>query len=226
MTLNILLDMNLSPCWVARLETYGWNVVHWSSVGDPTARDTEIMVRARTNQHVVFTHDLDLRTMLALTHKAGPSVLQVRAENILPEQVEDLVADDRSHRDRRVAAHRAVGLHQRLMHPDQEERRQLQVRRLPGRDRAMLHEQEIGEGRAVLNQGRARRRLYIIQFQRLGARLQHAVQLLGADRVEVETADQSLGESGDSNGNGDLLTSGTALQGKSRRRNSAHKAPS
>lgn len=34
---------------------------------------------------IVFTHDLDFGTMLALTHAAGPSVLQVRAENILPD---------------------------------------------------------------------------------------------------------------------------------------------
>lgn len=91
MTLNILLDMNLSPRWVARLEAHGWNAVHWSSVGDPTARDIDIMAWARANQHVVFTHDLDFGTMLALSHEAGPSVLQVRAENILPEKVEGLV---------------------------------------------------------------------------------------------------------------------------------------
>ena len=91
MTLNILLDMNLSPRWVARLEAHGWTAVHWSSVGDPTARDTEIMAWARANQYVVFTHDLDFGTMLALSHETGPSVLQVRADNILPEELEDLV---------------------------------------------------------------------------------------------------------------------------------------
>ena len=91
MTLNIVLDMNLSPRWVARLAAHGWTAVHWSSVGEPTARDIEIMAWARANQHMVFTHDLDFGTMLALSHETGPSVLQVRAENILPEQVEDLV---------------------------------------------------------------------------------------------------------------------------------------
>ena len=40
---------------------------------------------ARNNQHVVFTHDLDFGTMLALSHEAGPSVLQVRTEDTLPD---------------------------------------------------------------------------------------------------------------------------------------------
>ncbi len=36
---------------------------------------------AAAHEYVVFTHDLDFGTMLALSHKAGPSVLQVRGEN-------------------------------------------------------------------------------------------------------------------------------------------------
>lgn len=46
---------------------------------------------AATHRYVVFTHDLDFGTTLALTHEAGPSVLQVRAENILPDYLESLV---------------------------------------------------------------------------------------------------------------------------------------
>jgi len=46
---------------------------------------------AVTHQCIVFTHDLDFGTMLALSHEAGPSVLQVRAGNILPDYLEDFV---------------------------------------------------------------------------------------------------------------------------------------
>jgi predicted nuclease of predicted toxin-antitoxin system len=42
---------------------------------------------ARTNGSVVFTHDLDFGTMLALTHAAGPSVIQVRGQNVLPDHL-------------------------------------------------------------------------------------------------------------------------------------------
>lgn len=39
---------------------------------------------ARVNGYIVFTHDLDVGTILALTQANGPSVVQLRAQNILP----------------------------------------------------------------------------------------------------------------------------------------------
>ncbi len=87
MRLKLLLDMNLSPEWVPMLREQGWEAVHWSTVGNPRAPDREMMDWAAANQYVVFTHDLDFGTMLALSHEAGPSVLQVRAENVLPDHL-------------------------------------------------------------------------------------------------------------------------------------------
>lgn len=42
--------------------------------------------------HAVFTHDLDFGTALALTHAGGPSVIQVRGQNVLPEHMISLAA--------------------------------------------------------------------------------------------------------------------------------------
>ena len=42
------------------------------------------MAWALANGYVVFTHDLDFGTMLALTHATGPSVLQVRGKTCCP----------------------------------------------------------------------------------------------------------------------------------------------
>jgi len=39
----------------------------------------------------VFTHDLDFGTLLALTRTSGPSVIQVRAHDVLPEHLEEVV---------------------------------------------------------------------------------------------------------------------------------------
>ena len=83
--------MNLSPEWVPVLQRHGWNAAHWSTVGDPGASDQDIMDWAVAHQYVVFTHDLDFGTMLALSHDSGPSVLQVRVENNLPDYLEDYV---------------------------------------------------------------------------------------------------------------------------------------
>lgn len=46
---------------------------------------------ARTNGYIVFTHDLDFGTMLALTQAESPSVVQVRTQNILPSHLAVLV---------------------------------------------------------------------------------------------------------------------------------------
>ncbi|MDZ7616726.1 MAG: DUF5615 family PIN-like protein, partial [Patescibacteria group bacterium] len=73
MSVRLVVDMNLSMEWVAELAAQGWSAVHWSTIGDPSAEDSVIMAWALANAHVVFTHDLDFGTMLALTHAAGPS---------------------------------------------------------------------------------------------------------------------------------------------------------
>jgi predicted nuclease of predicted toxin-antitoxin system len=87
MTLQILVDMNLSPDWTDWFTSQQWPAVHWSVVGDPKATDETIMAWARSHQHVVFTHDLDFGTLLALTNAAGPSVIQLRTQNVFPEHL-------------------------------------------------------------------------------------------------------------------------------------------
>lgn len=82
--MKLLLDMNLSPEWIRFLEQEGFEAVHWASVGSPTASDAEIMEWARQRGHVVFTHDMDFSALLAVTGANGPSVLQVRTQDVLP----------------------------------------------------------------------------------------------------------------------------------------------
>src|SRR5947207_1658998 len=84
MSVQLVVDMNLSVEWIAELAQHGWSAVHWSTAGDPRAEDSVIMAWALANRYVVFTHDLDFGTILALTHATGPSVLQVRCQNVCP----------------------------------------------------------------------------------------------------------------------------------------------
>ena len=91
MSIQILIDMNLSPDWVDELSKHGWASVHWSAIGDPRATNREIMDWARSNGYVVFTHDLDFGTMLALTHASGPSAIQVRGQDVLPDHMAPIV---------------------------------------------------------------------------------------------------------------------------------------
>jgi len=91
--MRLLVDMNLSPDWVAVLKSVGWEAIHWSTVGSPRAEDAEIMAWARVQKHVVFTHDLDFGTLLALTHAGSPSVIQVRTQDVTPADIGELVVN-------------------------------------------------------------------------------------------------------------------------------------
>lgn len=83
--IELVIDISLSPAWVDVFTTHGWPAVHWSTVGDPRAKDRVLMAWAREHGHVVFTHDLDFGALLALTRATGPSVIPVRAHDVLPE---------------------------------------------------------------------------------------------------------------------------------------------
>jgi predicted nuclease of predicted toxin-antitoxin system len=89
--MKIVLDMNLSPDWVAVLANAGYDAVHWSNVGDPRATDKTIMAWAAANKYVVFTHDLDFGAILANTQAKTPSVFQIRSQDILPDTAAPLV---------------------------------------------------------------------------------------------------------------------------------------
>ena len=75
-----LIDMNLSPLWIGFLADTGFESIHWSDVGEPSAPDTEIMDYASEHGLVVFTHDLDFGALLARRQTPQPSVIQIRTE--------------------------------------------------------------------------------------------------------------------------------------------------
>ena len=89
--MKILIDMSLSPEWRATFEVHGFEAKHWSEIGNPKDKDREILAWARTHEFIVFTHDLDFGHLLALTHAAGPSVIQVRSEDVLPASIGPVV---------------------------------------------------------------------------------------------------------------------------------------
>ena len=96
--MKILIDMNLSPEWVAKFTSAGIESIHWSHVGKPDATDTEIIEYARRQGCIVFTHDLDFGAILALTRTESPSVIQVRTQDVLPDKLADrLIAQLRAH---------------------------------------------------------------------------------------------------------------------------------
>ena len=89
--IKLVIDVSLSPAWVDVFTEHGWPALHWSTVGDPRAKDRVLMAWAREHGHFVFTHDLDFGALLALTRATGPSVIQVRAHDVLPEHLGHVV---------------------------------------------------------------------------------------------------------------------------------------
>jgi predicted nuclease of predicted toxin-antitoxin system len=95
--MNILIDMNLSPDWVAVFSNHGIAAVHWASVGDPGAEDSALMDWARAHRFIVFTHDLDFGAALALTQAESPSVIQVRTQDVTPAHLETTIIEVLQH---------------------------------------------------------------------------------------------------------------------------------
>ena len=91
--MRFLVDMNLSPRWVDFLTAAGHDAVHWVDVGEPNAPDREILGHAHRSGQVILTQDLDFGTLLAVGGLATPSVIQFRAQAVLPSDVgEQLLA--------------------------------------------------------------------------------------------------------------------------------------
>lgn len=89
--MKLVIDMNLSPTWCDFLEQSGYEAIHWSKVGDARTTDRLITAWAKENGHIVFTHDLDFGTILAVTKAEGPSVIQIREHDVLPEGMGSIV---------------------------------------------------------------------------------------------------------------------------------------
>jgi predicted nuclease of predicted toxin-antitoxin system len=89
--MKFLIDMNLSPLWVPFLADEGIEAVHWSAVGEAWATDSEILEFAAASGRIVFTHDLDFGMLLAALGTSRPSVIQVRAQDVLPAAIGEIV---------------------------------------------------------------------------------------------------------------------------------------
>jgi len=83
--MKIIIDVNLAVRWAEILSARGIEAVYWTSIGNASAQDIEIMTYARENGYSVFTNDLDFSAILVSTNASGPSVIQIRAEDTRPE---------------------------------------------------------------------------------------------------------------------------------------------
>jgi predicted nuclease of predicted toxin-antitoxin system len=90
---KLLVDMNLSPSWVDRLARHGFAAVHWSTVGAATAPDVEILAWSNEHEFVLITNDLDFSAILAAGAVSGPSVIQLRTQDLLSDAAVSIVGN-------------------------------------------------------------------------------------------------------------------------------------
>ena len=89
--MRLLIDMNLSPLWVPFFAGSGFDSIHWSDIGPPSAPDTQILDYANSNGMIIFTHDLDFGALLAARRTRRPSVIQIRTQDVLPSTIGEIV---------------------------------------------------------------------------------------------------------------------------------------
>ncbi len=90
--MRFLIDMPASPTLVGWLSERGHESVHAQDIGLATASDSEIMARARIENRIVVTVDLDFGRLLALSGETGPSVILFRGGNYSDEQMRVLLS--------------------------------------------------------------------------------------------------------------------------------------
>jgi len=91
--MRVVVDVNLPPAWASRLRVYGHDAQHWSEIGALDATDSEILAWAADHQAVVLTCDLDFGAILAASQARTPSVVQIRARDVLPEAIGERICE-------------------------------------------------------------------------------------------------------------------------------------
>ena len=69
------------------LTNSGHEATHWVDIGAPDAPDHDVLAYASSSSLVILTQDLDFGTLLAAGGLSTPSVIQFRAQAVLPNDI-------------------------------------------------------------------------------------------------------------------------------------------
>lgn len=85
--MKFLADMGISPVCVDKLVEQGHDAVHLHRIGLHLLSDEEILRKARQEDRVVLTHDLDFGQLLAHSRAGLPSTVIFRLSDMRPASV-------------------------------------------------------------------------------------------------------------------------------------------
>lgn len=95
--MRFLADMGISPLSVAFLREHGHDAAHLFEESLHRLPDHQIIAKARQEERILLTHDLDFGEILALTGAERPSVITFRLKNMRPEMVNRYLGEALSH---------------------------------------------------------------------------------------------------------------------------------
>lgn len=85
--MKFLADMGISPRTVDRLQEWGYDAVHLHELGLDCLPDGDILDKARRENWIVLTHDLDFGELLAISRAELPSVITFRLRDMRADNV-------------------------------------------------------------------------------------------------------------------------------------------
>ncbi|MBL7161415.1 MAG: DUF5615 family PIN-like protein [Anaerolineales bacterium] len=85
--MKFLADMGISPRIVLWLQEAGHDATHLHEEGLDRLSDEGILEKARREQRVVLTHDLDFGDLMAASRSNQPSVIIFRLRDMRPKSV-------------------------------------------------------------------------------------------------------------------------------------------
>jgi predicted nuclease of predicted toxin-antitoxin system len=85
--MKFLADMGISKKTILFLRSQGHDAVHLTEQAMQKAQDPIILLKARQENRVLLTHDLDFSDLVAASGEALPSVVTFRLRDMKPENV-------------------------------------------------------------------------------------------------------------------------------------------
>lgn len=89
--MKFLADMGISPKTVRYLGDSGHDAVHLHEQGLDTLSDAEIVEKARIENRIILTFDLDFGDLMAASKAKTPSVIIFRLRNMKPINVNNFL---------------------------------------------------------------------------------------------------------------------------------------
>ncbi|MCK4724260.1 MAG: DUF5615 family PIN-like protein [Anaerolineales bacterium] len=85
--MKFLADMGISPRTISYLTAQGFDAIHLHELKLDRMSDAEILLKARQDDFIILTHDLDFGDLLAASGEILPSVIIFRLKDMRPDNV-------------------------------------------------------------------------------------------------------------------------------------------